>query len=472
MRTRHLSTSILAGALLASAASAVWLSATLAVSGVRADQQTSSAVAGCGPPQYCARTDRKAIPYPEGLPALPAAGASALDPAFGSRILRVTDASLAPRGGSVMTPASSEQNAWNASSAAFYVGDDGGGYQVFAFDAGAMTARPSGGRLTGWRGEPEFSYTQPDILYAIDGRSSTLQQYDIGKHKASTVDDPAKCVHLAPSDRGGNVSVSADDNRLMAVFGPLQDKNTLVYVYDRKQGCRWYNAQTGQVGGEWGPAGTISGPYRFGIHNARLSKSGAYVAIAAGGGLGGTAIWEVGTTNVTVCTNGALQCGGHRALGYSRLLNSANSQHPLDFIVRPLGDLESITHLVAPLPPRPTAADWYDYHLSWNHINPQDTTPACFSTYRTDNPAGPRLAPRVIGPWENEIDCVETDGRASTIWRFAHTYSTARNGFWSSPRGNVSEDGRFYMFTSDWEDELGRDPNQHYRTDVFVVPLR
>jgi hypothetical protein len=428
--------------------------------------------ASCGPPHYCARTDRKTIPYPEGLPSMPAAGASAADPAFGSRILRVTDASLAPRDESMMSPASSEQNAWNSTSTAFYVDDSGGGYQVFDFNPSAMSARRIGGRLTGWRGEPEFSYTQPNVLYSIDSRTSELQQYDITTHKVSTVDKPSKCVHLGASDRGGDISVSADDNRLMAVFGPVQDKNTLVYVYDRKQGCRWYNAQTGQVGGNWGPAGTISGPYRFGIHNARLSKSGNYVAIAAGGGLGGTAIWDVATTNVTVCTNGPLRCGGHRALGYSHLLNSADSRHPLDFVVRPLANLESILHLVNPLPPQPPPAGWYDYHLSWNYINPQDTTPACFSTYRSDNPAGPAMAPRVMGPWENEIDCVETDGKVSTIWRFAHTYSTAKNGFWSSPRGNVSQDGRFYMFTSDWEDELGRDPDQHYRTDVFLVELR
>jgi hypothetical protein len=372
----------------------------------------------------------------------------------------------------MMSPASAEQNAWNTSTTAFYVDDEGGGYNVFSFDPSTMRGKPDGGRLTGWSGEPEFSYTQPDVLYAIASRSRMLQQYDIAKHKLGTIDDPSKCVHLAPPDHGGDISVSADDTRLLAVFGPGQDRNNLVYTYDRRQGCRWYNTETGEVGGQWGPNGTISAPYRFGIHNARISKSGGFVVITPGSPVGGPAIWEVGTINVTVCTNGALQCGGHRAVGYSHLLNSANSKHPMDFVVRPLDDLKSITHLTKPLPPRPTAANWYDYHLSWNSINPQDTTPACFSTYRSDNPAGQGLAPRVLGPWENEVDCVETDGGASTIWRFAHTYSTATNGFWSTPRGNVSQDGRFYIFTSDWEDELGRDPQGHYRTDVFMVQLR
>ncbi|MGA8815062.1 MAG: hypothetical protein WB523_21120, partial [Candidatus Sulfotelmatobacter sp.] len=90
-----------------------------------------------------------------------------------------------------------------------------------------------------------------------------------------------------------------------------------------------------------------------------------------------------------------------------------------------------------------------------------------------NNPDTPGAAPLVTGPWQNEIDCAETDGKASKVWRFAHTYSTARNGFWSTPRGNVSQDGRFFMFTSDWEDQLGKKPNgNQYRTDVFIVELK
>jgi hypothetical protein len=106
-------------------------------------------------------------------------------------------------------------------------------------------------------------------------------------------------------------------------------------------------------------------------------------------------------------------------------------------------------------------------------VDPDDSTPACLSTYRRDNPNQPGAPPKVAGPWENEILCVETDRKDSKVWRFAHTYSTAQNGFWSSPRGNVSQDGRFYMFTSDWEDQLGLARGASlYRTDVFIVELK
>jgi hypothetical protein len=39
----------------------------------------------------------------------------------------------------------------------------------------------------------------------------------------------------------------------------------------------------------------------------------------------------------------------------------------------------------------------------------------------------------------------------------------------SSP--NVSQDGRFYMFTSNWE-ETGRDARDRAREDAFVVRLQ
>jgi hypothetical protein len=254
----------------------------------------------------------------------------------------------------------------------------------------------------------------------------------------------------------------------MAVMGPEQDKNYLVYVYDRKQGCRWYNTQTGEAGGRWGPTGTISAPYRFSIHDARLSKSGRFAEITGGGT--GPIFWDIDTTNVTLCANKELACLGHKAMGYSHLLNSPNRTHPLELVVRPLDNLSDMRSLIPQLPP---LKGWYDYHISWNDVDPQDDAPACFSTYHPTNPNTPGTPLLVNGPWENEVDCIETDGKASTVWRFAHTYSMARNGFWSTPRGNVSQDGRFFMFTSDWGDQLGRGPaGKACRTDVFIVELR
>jgi hypothetical protein len=434
----------------------------------------------CGPPNYCARTDMRVEPYPKIPPATGPAGSIISDPDFGARIVRVTDAKTDSRGSSesYSTPSSAEQNSWNTDGTRFYVRGIDSRLLLFDFNVSTMAVHPNGSPDVSWIGEPQFSYSRPNILYGIASHRPMFQQYDISANRTSDVHDPSKCLKLKSFDTGRAISVSADDQRLAMVVGPEQDTDYLVYVYDRAKGCRWYNAQTGEIGGQWGAKGNVPIPERYLIHDARMNKSGRFVEITrSGASVPGVTpppnpapsfIWNVDTMEVVPC--GPKGCKGHHALGYSHLLNPSEQEHPLDLWIRPLNQLDATTPLIKPLP---AIQGWYDLHISWNNVNSDDSAPACLSTYRRDNPNAPGAPPQVLGPWENEILCVETDGKASKIWRFAHTYSTAQNGFWSSPRGNVSQDGRFYMFTSDWEDQLGQVPGTSlYRTDVFVVELK
>jgi hypothetical protein len=426
----------------------------------------------CGPPEYCAPTDRDVRAYPDKPPALGPAGSIVRDPTFGSRILRVTDANSDPvrAGRPLSTPASAEQNAWNTNSTMFFVNNAGGSFLLYEFDPTAMKAKPAGTPRQDMGGEPVFSFQHPNLLYGMHRKRRILEQYDASKGQMSDLDDPSKCVKLQAADSGYLTSISGDDNRFLAVLGPRQDDNYLAYVYDRAQGCRWYNTQTGEIGGQWGPKGTISIPDRFSLHNARMAKSGKFLYLVRGGGRGighGWVVWEIDTMKLYVCNKA---CASHHVLGYTHIVGPSGDVHPLDALVRPLNDLEATKPIIPGL--QRAKGFWFDSHYSWNNVDPNDTAPVCFSTYRPNNPDTPGTAPLVTGPWENEIDCAEMDGKGSKIWRFAHTYTTARNGFWSTPRGNVSQDGRFYMFTSDWEDQLGKTPADKYRTDVFIVELR
>lgn len=426
----------------------------------------------CGPQEYCARTDRRVEPYPDKPPAIGPSGSIIRDPRFGSRIMRVTDGRSEPgkAGRSLFTPSSAEQNSWNKNSTMFYVTTSGGSFLLYDFDPASMTAQPAKMPTQDLGAEPQFSFRQSNILYGLNRRERVFEQYDTASGRATALNEPSKCVKLASADGVSVIAASADDNRFMTVLGPQQDKNYIVYVYDRAQGCRWYNTQTGEIGGQWGPKGTISLPDRFLIHNARMAKSGKFVYITrGGGGIGhGWLVWEIDGMNIGVCPRG---CGGHHVMGYSHIIGPSGDTHPLDMWVRPLNHLETSTPLISGL--EPAKGFWFDSHFSWNNADENDSAPVCFSTYRPNNPDTPGTAPLVTGPWQNEIDCAETDGKASKVWRFAHTYSSARNGFWSTPRGNVSQDGRFFMFTSDWEDQLGKTPNgDKYRTDVFIVQLR
>lgn len=419
----------------------------------------------CGPPVYCAESDRRIKPLQKPFPVWGPAGSIMRDPSFHSRILRVTDAALPLRYHrppvSFFTSASAEQNTWNTNSTRFYVTVSNGSFVVFNFDPRAMRATPEIGHYPVWRPDAEFSYVNPNLMYGWTGRvHPVMQEFDLTSRRATTIFDPASCVEEEPNDYGHAFSISADDNRLMGVFGPEQDRDHYVVVYDRKRGCRWYDTETGTVGGMWGPKGPATLPDHFRIHNARISRSGDYVVIAGHG----LVFWQVGTQNVIQCRRDQ-HCKGHWVLGYSHFINQPGIVDDMNIFFRPFSNLNAVRPLVTPLPKPP---EWgLDSHWSWNNDNRNDTAPVCGSTYAEQLPVN-----HVSRPWDGEVICMRTDGKSSTVWRFAHTYTTARNGFWSTPRGNVSQDGRFFMFTSDWEDTLGKDPRGRPRTDVFIVELK
>jgi hypothetical protein len=321
-----------------------------------------------------------------------------------------------------------------------------------------------------WGPEPQFSFGQNNIIYGVQHQEATIEQYDTASGKVSEINKPSKCVKLGAGDRANVISVSADDNRFMTTLGPGQNKNYLVYIYERNHGCRWYNTETGEIGGDWGPKGAISVPDRFLVHNARIAKSGKFVYVTRGTNASPGhrwVVWQLDTLNVSVC---AKACSGHHVMGYSHILGTSGFHHPMEVLVRPLDHLEESRSMIEGL--EEGKKEWYDSHFSWNNVDPDDTAPVCYSTYLPTNSAAAGTAPMVTGPWESEIDCAETDGKGSKVWRFAHTYTSAKNGFWSTPRGNISQDGRFFEFTSDWENLLGTGPNGKNRMDVFIVELK
>jgi hypothetical protein len=106
-------------------------------------------------------------------------------------------------------------------------------------------------------------------------------------------------------------------------------------------------------------------------------------------------------------------------------------------------------------------------HTSWNNAQPGALVPFVSGFYRSSAETAP---PR---PWDGEIVAVQTDraGADATVWRFAH-HRTSNDSFWDTPRPNVSLDGRWVLFTSNWDKSLGAEPSGgSYRQDVFMVEL-
>jgi len=117
---------------------------------------------------------------------------------------------------------------------------------------------------------------------------------------------------------------------------------------------------------------------------------------------------------------------------------------------------------------------WHS-HASWINARPDAQVPVLVSSYHIEESGDPKCT------WGDEIIALATDG-SDKVWRFAHSRSTVHNcspnpaeskgyNFWDCPRGNVSQDGRFFMFTSNWEEALGKDTQGRFREDAFIVKL-
>jgi len=95
-----------------------------------------------------------------------------------------------------------------------------------------------------------------------------------------------------------------------------------------------------------------------------------------------------------------------------------------------------------------------------------DNAPVCGNTYSYDGDES------ITQPYDGEIVCIETDGLQSTVWRFGHNRSVWEPAWsYTAPFGSISLDGRFLMFTSSWDNQVGTASNGGPRTDVWIIKL-
>jgi hypothetical protein len=141
-----------------------------------------------------------------------------------------------------------------------------------------------------------------------------------------------------------------------------------------------------------------------------------------------------------------------------------------DQVMRAFSPATTVNHLINNLPPAITAP--LDQHQSWNNVDPADSLPFFSTTWSTTTP--------FPAPWYNEVIAVASDGSGKT-WRFAHSFITARSQRFSTEYGigTISQDGRFFIISSDWMGKLGSESGSSTctigtdcRGDVFVVELK
>jgi hypothetical protein len=167
---------------------------------------------------------------------------------------------------------------------------------------------------------------------------------------------------------------------------------------------------------------------------------------------------------------------GHDAAGYGTWVNmdccTSSTWDAAQWQFRYLDSLNQISDLIAPV--QAVKEIYLADHTTWNNARPDVLVPVISSTYRFGNNPAPWRA------WDDEIIGIDTtNGGGGNVWRFAHHRSNVASEsnpatpyFWYQPISNVSPDGRWVVFTSNWEKTLGVDSVEGtFRQDVFLVQL-
>lgn len=472
MRTRNRHVLLLTAAL-ASLAIAGWSSASLR--------------AQSAPASYQATTDRDVRSKPA-LPAIGVAGATFADPTFGSRMLRVTDGNTRPGtpGRSYTTPSAAHQTAWNTNSTYFYVRSVDGYFIPYAFNAATLsisrlqaTSSGDGGLVVASQTEPQFSFASPNILYVTRQDSGNdwpiIATFDFSTGAYTDLLNLGEAAPIARHTYTGGLSSSAGSSeRVMAFFGgSAQDSHYLVAVFapgqPRSVALLDTTTSTVIVDDTRTPTNI---PLNFHLHHAWLDKSGRYVILET------TApdrparaplyVWDTIANTFTALPESSALAGGHFATGFGTMVNqdccASTTWDAAQWQFRNLATPTANQDVISPvLSPQET---YSGDHASWNNAQPGAPVPFVTGFYRTATETAPWR------PWDDEIIAVQTGAASNaTVWRFAHHRSSLVS-FWDTPRANVSQDGHWALFTSNWEKTLGGDPGGGPREDVFLVELR
>lgn len=457
-----------------------------------------SANANCGPPSYnCSRTDLDIVQVPARVPDVgKTVGANRIvtDPNFGNPIVRITDWNTDPtlpsanRSYVSATSGSADENLWNVDSTLFILQSVSAWTYPFTFNSRTMQAArmytSTSSSTNGFRlvGGGIWSRVNPNLLYTVSG--SVISKYDFTDR--ATPPTPQSVYDFAGShaclpahfsvtwiSKGGG---SADDTVFGVAFSDSGDQGTGIYAlaYKVGSGCTVLNTRTGQVGGEWGSRGAIDIQDRWTVHNVKLSRDGKWLVIVPQNCTSaicshGPYFWQIGTTNVNSCEDGkssGQKCAGHWTEGYTHWVNNYDNGKQAS---RPFSEPTAIDELSTLMPTGIKAP--LDEHSSWNNADPADSLPF-FLTYWSPTTPFPAA-------WYNEITGVAPDG-SGKVWRFAHNFITAKSQYFGAEYGigSVSQDGKFFIFSSDWMGTLGSESGEakctigaNCRGDVFVLGL-
>jgi hypothetical protein len=466
--------------------------------------------------------DANIYPKPYPAPALPAAGGSFTDPTFGTRIIRITDASNAPNGASVNSAA--VDSMFNADGSMFYLLINGVEWSLYSNNksAGTVTRLGTTPGVISMDGAP-WHPTNPNIIYGIsvDTKNRKLYEVTVPAGTSTLLHNfdaeipaggyPSSRVQISPDARYFAVTASSFAG---------QDNYDYVAVWDRQ-------TNTSRV---------LNIPARFGagtyLHSMEMDNTGQYIRLGGTTNTFGSVFWrwQDNIFSTSVIPDGPDYFGGHKIQGASINLNQG--QQGDAWLVRNLATPHATSTLLS-YPRKNGMVNWYeDSHASrvlptgaffdsryflnggggpfsnvsgavyqiasylarngtanfaapdtvrygptnLTKVSGVPSAPAQYSyNVSTDtfyvwlpdssNPQG--NAALHIGDWrpmmEEIVQLIPAAGGTWTWQRIAH-HRTHYTDFTTGPRGNASPNGTYVLFQSNWDGSP--------RVDVFlaVVP--
>jgi Immunoglobulin I-set domain len=389
---------------------------------------TASTAGGGGGGTDPLKTDRNVYPEPP-PPALPAAGGTLVDPVFGTTILRVTD----ERDSASNYNSYSYWPSLNRNSTRLVVFVNNGNPVLYDFDPVNFrisnkrdlfrAALPGGGHP--WTEDVIWSGNDADVIYCHSAMK--IYAYNVAANSYTLVKDLAG---QAPGANLFQMSKSVDDN----AFGfTLKDANWNIVGYMAWQQAQnnLYVAQTSQV------------------DEVQIDKSGQFLTVMTGDqGVASTIeckIVNLQTRSVANITDGAPDFSpGHHDSGSGVLIGNDNWNNALN--ARQLANPHQFFNVLS------MGNDWSQS----NHVSLLDDGDGWLLVSMFVATSLPNS-----GLFKNELVLVATDG-SQRVRRLAHHHSVFRD-YWDTPRADISRDGQFAVFTSNW--------GSTSRRDVFIVKI-
>lgn len=427
--------------------------------------------------------------YGPGLtPTLGVAGFLFNDAIFGSRMGRVTDensyAAFGPVGYSFHTSSGAYQPMWNAASSRFWIGPSGGGaFLLYDFNAALMTWTQKSYTLS-FQSDPTFHNSDPNLMYG-PGSTGITNHHTVVRADVSTT-PPTYTIVANLDDIVPGLAALGDtyigttmcaNGILLLTCGGTQDLHRFVVWYPIASPGSLKILNTLTYAGD-----------HFTIHSAQIDKSGRYIDLVPSTGSAApyrNYIWD---TTLDVVTPVFAHSGGHECLGFDGdrinqdLISGAydNIQWVYSNLSAPNSTQREVLNPVM-TPTESLVAD----HPSWNHAQAGGLVPFTSAIYRVgDSPWAGQPGPNLTWwrPWDGEVVSVDATGTVvpTPVWRHCHHRSryyrqpgaelSNTDVFYYTPRANPSPDGRWILFTSNWDKTLGNEYGAYQvRTDVFIV---